>query len=84
LLAIPTLLMGATFPILVAHVNSLDKHVGRVVSELYFFNTLGAALGAYFAGFILLSSLDLHEVVVRAADINVLIAIVAWIFFRKQ
>lgn len=83
LLAFPTLLMGATFPILVTHVNTFYQHIGRTVGSLYFSNTLGGALGAYFTGFVLLSSLDTAEVINRAAFLNLSIAITAWMFFRK-
>ncbi|MEO8400774.1 MAG: fused MFS/spermidine synthase [Gammaproteobacteria bacterium] len=83
LLAIPTLLMGATFPILVTHVNTFYQHIGRTVGSLYFSNTLGGALGAYFTGFILLYNLDTAEVIDCAAFLNLTISIVALIFFRK-
>ncbi len=84
ILAIPTILMGATFPILVTHVYAVDKNIGRSVGGLYFFNTLGGALGAYFAGFVLLYSMDLYGAVARAADINLVIALVALLIFRGR
>lgn len=49
LVVIPTTLMGATLPLLVAHLSTLSGNVGRSVGTLYFANTLGAAAGAYFA-----------------------------------
>jgi predicted membrane-bound spermidine synthase len=84
MLAFPTIFMGATFPILVTHVNQFDHNIGRSVGSLYFANTLGAALGAYFSGFVFLYSMDLYAAIDRAAMINVLVAIVAWIFFRRR
>lgn len=83
-LAFPTILMGATFPILVTHVNQLHHNVGRSVGSLYFANTLGGAMGAYLSGFILLYSLDMVEVVNRAAFLNLTIAFAAILIFRRQ
>ena len=84
LLAFPTILMGSTFPILVAHVNQHYRHVGRSVSVLYFTNTLGATIGAFASGFILLSYFDLFQSIDCAALINLIIAAVAWVIFGKE
>jgi predicted membrane-bound spermidine synthase len=84
LLVFPTSLMGGTFPILVTHVNKFNHHVGRSVGLLYFMNTLGGALGAYFSGFVLLYTLDVTDAVNRAAFINLAIAAIALVVFRKQ
>ena len=46
LLLVPTTLMGATLPLLVAFRVHVAGHVGRSVSWLYFVNTLGASIGA--------------------------------------
>lgn len=83
-LAFPTLLMGATFPILVRHVNHTVQHMGQSVGSLYFANTLGGAAGAYFSGFVLLYTLNVVEVIERAAWLNVTIALIAFLAFRKQ
>lgn len=47
----PTLLMGATLPLLVAHIVRETGSVGKSVGMLYFVNTLGSAF-ASFAGVI--------------------------------
>jgi hypothetical protein len=47
LLSIPTLLMGATLPLLVSYADRKFSHVGRSVGLLYFVNTLGSALACY-------------------------------------
>lgn len=84
MLAFPTILMGATFPILVTHVNRMNQHIGRSVGSLYFANTLGGALGAYFSGFVLLYSMDLDAVIYRAAYLNLAVAITALLLFRGK
>jgi MFS family permease len=83
LLALPTLLMGATFPILVAHVNQHYCHVGHAVGHLYCTNTLGAAVGAFAAGFILLSFFDVFQSIHYAAISNLIIACIAYFIFQK-
>lgn len=47
ILAIPTLLMGATLPILVAYLQKFFKNIGRTVGLLYAFNTIGSAIAAF-------------------------------------
>lgn len=57
LLLPPTTLMGATLPLLARHFVSTEdelRRVGRRVGALYSLNTLGAILGTFAAGFLLL------------------------------
>jgi predicted membrane-bound spermidine synthase len=84
ILSVPTLLMGATFPILVVHVNRSLKNIGESVGVLYFANTVGAAFGAYLAGFVLLFYIDAAGVVACAAALNLFTAAVAWLVFRRE
>ena len=81
ILALPTMLMGATFPILVTHVNKSTQNIGQSVGSLYFANTLGGAFGAYLAGFILLYWTGLAGLINIAALLNLMIAITALFFF---
>src|SRR5262245_13508989 len=46
LVLIPTLLMGSTLPLLVAHLVRASGNVGKSVGTLYFVNTLGSAIAA--------------------------------------
>ncbi len=56
LLFLPTMLMGGTFPILVQYVSHTRKQMEKHGSMLYAVNTLGASVGTFIAGFILLST----------------------------
>lgn len=47
ILGLPTLLMGASLPILVAWLQGYLHNIGRSVGLLYAVNTLGSALAAY-------------------------------------
>lgn len=84
ILAFPTILMGATFPILVTHVNAYDKNIGQSVGALYFVNTLGGALGVFLSGFFLLNVMGLVGVINVAAFLNLIVAMVALLFFRRH
>lgn len=69
-LLIPTLFMGATLPILVAHLVRGSGNVGRAVGSLYFVNTLGSAAGSLAAGLWILGALGQARTVVLAAMLN--------------
>lgn len=83
-LAFPTMLMGATFPLLVIYINQLNRNIGVSVGSLYFANTIGGAVGAYLSGFVLLYSMDTIAVVNRAAILNLAIALTVFLLFRKR
>jgi predicted membrane-bound spermidine synthase len=74
LLLFPTLLMGATLPILVRRVMQLYQNIGESVGVLYFANTLGAALGAGFTGFVALYYLGLDATIYIAVGLNIAVA----------
>lgn len=83
LVFIPTLLMGATLPLLVAHQVRSTAHVGQSVSRLYFVNTLGAALGAYIAARWLLGGFGMSGTVRIAACLNATAAVIVLVALRK-
>ncbi|MDP1588066.1 MAG: fused MFS/spermidine synthase [Prosthecobacter sp.] len=83
LVFLPTLLMGATLPLLVAHQVRDTAHVGQSVSRLYFVNTLGAALGAFIAAHWLLGSFGMSGTVRIAASLNALAAVIVLFTSKK-
>jgi predicted membrane-bound spermidine synthase len=62
LVLVPTLLMGASLPILVADLARRWRNIGRATGQLYAVNTLGAALGALLSGFVLFYWLTLVHI----------------------
>lgn len=70
LLAVPTVCMGATFPVLAALVVDRDDHVGPRLSLLYGLNTFGAVLGAALGGFLFIPRWGLDGAVYSAAALN--------------
>jgi len=76
LLCIPTILMGATLPLLSKIINTLEKDFTRTVSILYFINTLGAAAGCLAAGYIIISLFGLGAAIFTAAATNFAMAFI--------
>jgi predicted membrane-bound spermidine synthase len=84
LLLIPTTLMGATLPILVTHVVRTFRNLGVSVGVLYFSNTLGAALGAFLTGFLVLYYCGLTATIWIAAALNVAVSVLVWLTMRGE
>src|SRR5215471_1300366 len=79
-LFIPTLLMGATLPILVDSFVRSSANFGVSVSQLYWVNTLGAVAGTLIAGFVLLPTWGLRVTICCAAAVNALAGLIAlWV-----
>ncbi|MBZ5610229.1 MAG: spermidine synthase [Acidobacteriia bacterium] len=73
LVLVPTVLMGATLPLLVAELVRLSRHVGRSVGILYFVNTLGSAVACFVAAKVTMPVLGMSRSVAVAAALNVLV-----------
>lgn len=84
LLLIPTALMGATLPILVRRVVQLYQSIGESVGMLYFANTLGAALGAAFTGFVALYRFGLTSTIHVAVALNLAVSLAVWLSLRGR
>ncbi len=77
LLLVPTLLMGATLPLIVRGFANLSEVFGARVGLFYSVNTLGALFGTLAAGFVLLPLLGATRTVTTALVINVVIGLAA-------
>ena len=84
LLIFPTFLMGATLPILTSFFNRYIANVGESIGTLYFYNTLGAAMGALTTGFILFNYLTLSQTIYLAASLNIFIAAVIFAIYGRK
>jgi spermidine synthase len=84
LLLIPTMLMGATLPILVEHQVRRSGHVGAAVSRLYFVNTLGSAIACYFCATFLMRDLGQAGSVAIAAVLNTVVGGTAYLYGRRR
>ncbi|MBK8479951.1 MAG: fused MFS/spermidine synthase [Proteobacteria bacterium] len=80
LLLLPTALMGATLPTILAYVDRAQRDPERTrqaVSPLYAANTLGAVLGALAAGFLLIGALGFWASACVAAALELLVGLTA-------
>ncbi len=82
LMIIPTVLMGATLPILsrvcIRQLSCVDRELGR----LYAINTAGAVAGSVLSGFFLIKHLGLHGTIYLAVMGNLLVGTLAWLVSR--
>jgi spermidine synthase len=83
LLLPPTLLMGASLPILTSFINKTYNNAGRSVAALYLYNTIGAAIASISTVFFLFEFLGLYGTVRCAALCNILIGSVT-LFLRRR
>ena len=74
----PAALMGGTLPVLGQYLVRRPDELGRIGSFLYAVNTLGAATGAFLAGFVLPLALGFDRAYLLAMAVNVAVAVLAW------
>src|SRR2546421_1832159 len=79
-LLIPTMLMGATLPIIVSAVRQFGDSRAVTISRLYGLNLLGAIVGTIIAGFFFLPAFGIRLTIWIAAATNVGIGIAAVLF----
>jgi spermidine synthase len=82
-LALPTVLMGATLPLLARHAVRTEKHIGTRIGALYAINTAGAVAGALVTAFWLLPHLGLTGTVRIGAAINGFVFLFAALLARR-
>jgi spermidine synthase len=82
LLSVPAAAMGATFPVASQWFVRRAGHAARDAGALYACNTVGAAIGALLAGFVLLPSLGLAGATWVGVALNVIAAAGAWLMSR--
>ena len=84
LLIAPTVLMGATLPLLVEQLVSSSRNVGYSVATLYFVNTLGSAVACYVCAQVLLRNFGQSGSVTLAACLNTVVGATAFIYDRTK
>ena len=74
----PTILMGGTLPLLAAWLQKFSSDdAGRRSARFYSVNSLGAVLGAAFAGFWLVQTFGMIETLQLTAAVNVIVGTLA-------
>lgn len=77
LVIVPTLLMGATLPILVSHLVQRSRQVGGAIGLLYYVNTLGAGTACLICCTAIFPFSGMYGAAFIAVTINVAVAIAA-------
>lgn len=83
LVLVPTLLMGSTLPLLVAHLVRSTGNVGKSVGSLYFVNTLGSAFASAAAVLFVMGRAGQTGSVRVAAAMNVVVSLLAYVAHRR-
>jgi predicted membrane-bound spermidine synthase len=78
LVIVPTLLMGATLPLLVGHLVRRSGNVGSAVGLLYYVNTLGAGAACLACTVLLFPFVGMQGTVYFAAAVNAAVALGAF------
>jgi spermidine synthase len=83
-LLVPTMLMGATLPVLSAALLRSPHHTQTAVTRLYTCNLVGAIIGTIGAGFLLLPMIGVRWTIFTAAAINLIVGIAAILIDRMD
>lgn len=81
-LLVPTVLMGATLPVL-SHAPVVRASAASRLAALYAANTTGALAGALLTGYVLIGSLGMQRTFLLAAALNLVVAAGAWWLARR-
>ena len=75
LVLLPTMMMGATLPLLVTYLVRRSPNVGRSTGILYFFNTLGSAVACLVLALYLMKTFGKAGSLTLAATLNLLVGL---------
>lgn len=78
---LPTLFMGAAFPLAGRLMTVQREKAGAAIGTLYAFNTIGNIAGSFMAGFVLIPFVGLEKTLFIASLISVMVAI---LFFLRS
>jgi spermidine synthase len=83
LLLPPTVLMGASLPVMAEAVRAPQETLARRVAWLYALNTLGGVVGTLLAGFLLLEHLGIRGSLYAGASAGTVVAAAAFALSRR-
>ena len=83
IMIIPTMLMGASFPAVTQTLRFELQNVGKSIGRVYLINTIGAIIGSFSAGFILLPLIGIQKSIIFTGTIPLLFGIIL-IFITKR
>jgi spermidine synthase len=83
IMLVPTVLMGAAFPLANRLFNQESTSVGRSVGTVYGCNTVGTILGSFVGGFILIPWIGIQHTIFAAVSVNILVGSVFFALSRR-
>lgn len=83
LLSVPSICIGATFPVMANALIQGWREIGSKFGLLYSFNTLGAVLGAFLSGFVIIPAVGLDGAIYTAVACNFVVAAVGGLWLVK-
>ncbi len=80
-----SIMLGATFPLMSAGIVRLfPMQTGSILAMLYFTNSIGAAIGVLFSGFVLIDLIGLPGTILTAGLLNIFLAFFVWFIIRGK
>jgi spermidine synthase len=83
-LLLPTVLMGAVFPIAVEICTRSWKTVGKRVGEVYASNTIGCTIGSFVAGFVMVPFFGMRDSFLIIITIQLFVAVMIILFSERR
>ena len=83
ILFLPSFFMGGTLPIIAQYLVRQRSQLGTRITLLYAVNTIGAAIGALLAGFLLPRFFGFQGSYLVAIALNLIVALVAWLWRNR-
>lgn len=83
-LLIPTTMMGGTLPVLTACLAKRETRLGKNLSLLYGLNTLGAVIGVFLSGFVIIEWLGERSTIYLGVAINLVVSLTAYFLYRAD
>ncbi len=77
IIIIPTVLMGATIPLIASLLTVSGRSMGRDVGIIYFLNTIGASLGSFLSAFVVIPNFGLNWTLYLGGMLNLAIGAAA-------
>jgi spermidine synthase len=81
---VPTILMGATFPLVSRSITDNLAEMGRKVGDAYSMNTVGAVVGSLMAGFVLIPLVGIKGAAFAAAGLNLAVGCLMLVISRRS
>ena len=76
LIGVPTVLMGATIPVMTTVLPTRNARINRGHAVVYGMNTLGAFAGVLLAGFVLIAQFGLAQTLILTGSVNVICGLI--------